>query len=59
MEDKILDFSENCLDLVHVHVNNYGDTNNKGYATYLKPLTHQENIILKEKKMSLSFQLND
>ena len=34
MEDKILDFSEQLnLDLVHVHVNNYGDTNNKGYAT--------------------------
>tara|TARA_B100001939_G_C16841886_1_gene573470 strand:+ start:85 stop:882 length:798 start_codon:yes stop_codon:yes gene_type:complete len=34
MEDKIIDFSEQLsLDLVHVHVNNFGDTNNKGYAT--------------------------
>lgn len=34
MEEKILEFSEQLnLDLVHVHVNNFGDINNKGYAT--------------------------
>ena len=34
MEEKILKFSEQLsLDLVHVHVNNFGDINNKGYAT--------------------------
>ena len=34
MEEKILDFSKQLkLDLVHVHVNNFGDINNKGYAT--------------------------
>lgn len=34
LEEKILDFSKQLnLDLVHVHVNNFGDTNSKGYAT--------------------------
>ena len=34
MEEKILAFSERLkLDLVHVHINNFAETNNKGYAT--------------------------
>ena len=60
MEEKILEFSEQLnLDLVHVHVNNFGDINNKGYATTFEATYSPRKYNFQREKMNLFFLLKN
>lgn len=60
MEERILEFSEQLnLDLVHVHVNNFGDINNKGFATTFEATYSPRKYNTKREKNEFNFPIKE